>query len=249
MERPEAAIDRMLRLLDLERAAEVEESGRLLDSLSGPQLEARGVSLLKLEVADEDAGLGGRALLGLERADRAPFPPSRVQPGDIVRLVAPDPAGAGRRRPAGERAPGGVVWRKTARRVTVAFDELPEEGLGPGLLRLDRVANDVTYRRMRTALERLRAADRRRPAQLREVLLGEREARFDALPDLKPLDPGINPSQIEAVRLALAARDVALIHGPPGTGKTTAVVELIRQALLRRERVLATAPSNIAADN
>lgn len=43
--------------------------------------------------------------------------------------------------------------------------------------------------------------------------------------------------------------DVALIHGPPGTGKTTTLVELIRQAVARKEKVLACAPSNVAVDS
>jgi superfamily I DNA and/or RNA helicase len=142
-----------------------------------------------------------------------------------------------------------VVWKKTGRQVTVAVDDLPEEGIEAGALRLDRVANDVTYRRMRSALERLRGLDRGRPAQLRDLLLGEREPRLDPLRPLTPLDPRLNSPQAEAVRLALSAPDLALIHGPPGTGKTTAVVEVIRQCVVRRERVLAAGPSNIAADN
>src|SRR5439155_4073528 len=64
-----------------------------------------------------------------------------------------------------------------------------------------------------------------------------------------PLDPSLNTSQQDTVRWALAARDLAIIHGPPGTGKTTTVVELIRQAVRRGERVLACAPSNLAVDN
>ena len=48
---------------------------------------------------------------------------------------------------------------------------------------------------------------------------------------------------------ALSAQDVALVHGPPGTGKTTVLIEIIRQAAARGHRVLASAPSNVAVDN
>ena len=257
MERPEAWIDRMLGLLDVERAAEVEETGRLIDQLSGPQLEARGLSILRLSVTEEEAGLGGRILLTLERTTREALPPGRIQPGDIVRLVPQDASGSGRGK--AREPPSGVVWKRTARSLVVAFDELPEEGIAEGALRLDRVANDITYRRMRESLEALRAADRGRVAQLREILLGEREPRFSApgpgaqgtseRRHIAPLNAHLNPSQVEAVQFALEATDVALIHGPPGTGKTTAVAELVRQAAKRRERVIATAPSNVAVDN
>ena len=56
-------------------------------------------------------------------------------------------------------------------------------------------------------------------------------------------------AQREAIRFALSAEDIAIIHGPPGTGKTTSVVEFIRQAVARGEKVLACAPSNTAVDN
>jgi MoxR-like ATPase len=52
-----------------------------------------------------------------------------------------------------------------------------------------------------------------------------------------PFRPGLNESQLSAIAVALASQDVCLIHGPPGTGKTTTVVELIRQAVARGERV------------
>ncbi len=63
------------------------------------------------------------------------------------------------------------------------------------------------------------------------------------------LDTGLNESQREAVRFALSASDVAVIHGPPGTGKTTTLVELVRQAVRRGDKVLVCAPSNLAVDN
>ena len=62
-------------------------------------------------------------------------------------------------------------------------------------------------------------------------------------------DPNLNPSQQAAVRFALAAPDLALIHGPPGTGKTYTLIELILQFLDRGKRVLVCGPSNISVDN
>lgn len=59
----------------------------------------------------------------------------------------------------------------------------------------------------------------------------------------------MNQPQLAAVEFALSASDVAVVHGPPGTGKTTTVVELIRRAVARGEKVLACAPSNAAVDN
>jgi len=64
-----------------------------------------------------------------------------------------------------------------------------------------------------------------------------------------PLDHSLNSSQIDAVSFALGSKDIALIHGPPGTGKTTTIVEYIRQAILRNEKILVCAPSNVAVDN
>ena len=96
--------------------------------------------------------------------------------------------------------------------------------------------------------KRARTAHRERLAELRDVFAGAAPS-FDLEKDYVPLDPTLNPSQQAAVRFALTARDLAILHGPPGTGKTTTVVELIRQAVRRGDKVLACAPSNLAVDN
>ena len=68
--------------------------------------------------------------------------------------------------------------------------------------------------------------------------------------DIRYFNQGLNHSQQDAIRKCLASKDVSLIHGPPGTGKTTTVVELILQAVeLQKAKVFACAPSNIAVDN
>ena len=59
----------------------------------------------------------------------------------------------------------------------------------------------------------------------------------------------LDGSQREAVRFALLQKELAVVHGPPGTGKTTTIVEIITQSVRRGDKVLATAPSNVAVDN
>ncbi|KLU87657.1 DNA helicase [Magnaporthiopsis poae ATCC 64411] len=63
------------------------------------------------------------------------------------------------------------------------------------------------------------------------------------------VDPSLNESQKDAVRFALASPEIALIHGPPGTGKTHTLIELILQFLKRGQRIVVCAPSNVAVDN
>src|SRR5260370_30001865 len=85
------------------------------------------------------------------------------------------------------------------------------------------------------------------------VLRGEAphfEVNAVHLPDGEVNDvPSLNSEERAAVEMAGRARDLMLVHGPPGTGKTTVLVEVIRRASQRGERVLAAAPSNLAVDN
>lgn len=63
---------------------------------------------------------------------------------------------------------------------------------------------------------------------------------------LEWVDPNLNDSQKDAIRFALASREIALIHGPPGTGKTHTLIELILQLIKRNLRILVCGPSNIS---
>ncbi|KAL0254658.1 hypothetical protein SLS55_010138 [Diplodia seriata] len=69
------------------------------------------------------------------------------------------------------------------------------------------------------------------------------------LDKLQWIDPSLNESQKDAIRFAMASREVALIHGPPGTGKTHTLIELILQLLKQDLRLLVCGPSNISVDN
>jgi hypothetical protein len=232
--------DRLRRLLDLEARAQAEQAAERAARSRAPGSRATGERIDGLVIADEEAGVGGRSVLTLARAGRrAPLPWSTLGPG------CPVAVSAGGGTPGGIRLRG-VVCERTETHLRVAVDAPPPDERS---WTVERVHDEVALRRMREAVERARAAGRGRLAELRAVLLGESAARFDPVGSLAPLDPSLDRSQREAVELALAAQDVAIVHGPPGTGKTTALVELIRQAVRRGERVLACAPSNLAVDN
>lgn len=72
---------------------------------------------------------------------------------------------------------------------------------------------------------------------------------YESVGELDFIDPTLNDSQKEAIRFALASKEIALIHGPPGTGKTHTLIELILQMIRRNLRVLVCGPSNISVDN
>jgi len=233
---------RLERLLEWEREAEAQQAAELSRRFSGAEAERTGNALVDLAIADEDTGLGGRYLLQLVKRRRALLPWTRLDVGSPV-LLAPE---AARHMAAGWR---GVVYQRDDRSVRIALPGAPDELGDFETWRLDLAGDEVVAQRQQQALRRARSAAGERLAELRDVLCGEREPRFGKETDDPPLDPSLNDIQQAAVRFALSAQHVALIHGPPGTGKTTAVVELIRQAIRRGQRVLACAPSNLGVDN
>lgn len=106
--------------------------------------------------------------------------------------------------------------------------------------------DETSYRTMFSALNEVMQANANRTAVLRDVLLGQAQASFREIYPLR--FPWLNPSQEEAVNRVLCAKDVAIVHGPPGTGKTTTLVEAIYETLHRENQVLVCAQSNTAVD-
>ncbi len=106
--------------------------------------------------------------------------------------------------------------------------------------------DETSYRMMFDALERVINAKGTRLAYLRDLFYGRQRAEvftFDAM-----RFPWLNTSQERAVNDVLRAKDVRVLHGPPGTGKTTTLVEAINETLMRETQVLVCAQSNTAVD-
>ncbi|NXT00568.1 SMBP2 protein, partial [Jacana jacana] len=218
------------------------------ESVSLKELQRRGVCLLKLQAAAQRTGLYGRLLVTFQPrkyGSDAELPSNSFGPGDIVGLY--HSAGWG------EPLSTGVVTRVTSKAVTVAFEESRD-----GMLSVDRespyrllkLANDVTYNRLKRALTALKQYRGGPASELIDVLFFS--SAPSTLSETRPLtlyNQSLDASQREAVSFALAQRELAIVHGPPGTGKTTTLVEIILQAIQQGLKVLCCAPSNVAVDN
>ena len=106
--------------------------------------------------------------------------------------------------------------------------------------------DETSYKLMFEALDRVIKAKNNRLAYLRDLFYSHQKAgRFS----FEPMKfPWLNPTQERAVNEVLWAKDVAIVHGPPGTGKTTTLVEAINETLMRESQVLVCAQSNMAVD-
>jgi len=219
----------------MESVAEKQQIDERRQRRTKADAEKSGETLLDLAITHHESGLGGRTLLTLVKRNRTlRLPWNRLRVGAPVVLSSEGAEGESQQ---------GVVSARRRDSIEVSVDDWPEGDR----FRLDLAADEITRKRQTAALRAVENAGGR-TAQLRDVLLGEREPRLLELPELE-FATSLNSSQQEAVQFALASQDLAIIHGPPGTGKTTTVVELICQAIQQGHKVLACAPSNTASDN
>lgn len=234
----------MAPLLDMEKEAEISQSMSSGATRSLESAQKKGSTILNLKCVDAQTGLMGKSLLEFQSNKGDVLPPHKFGTHDVV-VLKPNKSDLGSP-PLGQ----GVVYRIKDTSITVAFDDIPEEGLNSPL-RLEKVANEVTYRRMKETLIQLSKGVRTGPAaDLVPVLFGERlptvskkEIKFTLI------NSNLDHSQKDAISKALSSKDLFLLHGPPGTGKTTTVVEIILQEVKRGSKILACAASNIAVDN
>lgn len=219
--------------------------------------QRRGLTWYPITITKQDIGFGGKVVLELER----PAGQQRLhlfQVGRNASLFGNNLPGHSTLEPP---TLSGVITslRRNTLQLTTTKDELPDwvagcGELGGGKLGIDLTFDEVSYREMDNALRDVMRASGDRLAELRDVLLGARQARFrvprtnDPVGDDLFYPHSLNASQLAAVRHVTTAQDVAIIHGPPGTGKTTTLVHAILETIRRERRVLVCAPSNTAVD-
>ena len=245
----EAVIEKhFLHLTRLLREEEREEQNRFKTDFldrKPEEREKRGKAIFRLDLLETHYNPSGQKLLTFALQNGRSLPRYSLNPGDVVSL-------SGFLTPPEER-PAGTVYEKDRFRITVAFT-----GRIPGWIeseksyQLSLSENRTTYQRMYEALQMTRTAEHSRVALLRDISLGLKKPRLgDPVPKetYQGFDPSLNDDQKKAVAMALEAEDILLIHGPPGTGKTRVLTEIIHQAFQKAQTVLVSAPSNAACDH
>lgn len=135
---------------------------------------------------------------------------------------------------------------KNTLKLIVHGEELPD-WCYEGKLGINMLFDDNSYTEMQSALDEVINAKHNRVAELRDMIEGLLPISFDSVKE-DLIIPSLNLSQNRAVRHVLSVNDIGVIHGPPGTGKTTSLVQAIRLTLEEERQVLVCAPTNAAVD-
>jgi len=144
--------------------------------------------------------------------------------------------------PQNDRVEGVISYQGGNRlKINIFSEELPDWSRD-GKLGVELLFDDNSYDEMQSALKQAAALAEDRRIQ---ILTGEKQPAF--VPVIDTLLPGLNANQQLAVNKILAAQDLAIVHGPPGTGKTTTLVQAIK-LMAKNEQLLVVAPSNTAVD-
>ena len=212
---------------------------QLISQSSPQQRREKGITWYPVKIADEGYGLGAYPYLVLENP--RPQKGHAFQSGNPVSVFSEADASQG------ERVVG-VIGFVDDQRMKIIFhcDELPD-WIDNGRLGVDALFDEKSYKEMFLALNRTINAEKGRLAELRDCIYGQRLLRWDE--ECVAESEHLNQSQQQAVQAIVNAQDVAVVHGPPGTGKTTTLVAAIQVMAQQGKRILVTAASNAATDH
>ena len=240
-----------LDLIRLERQADLEQYRQKILQLPLHRKTKEGKCWYPVRVKRTYIGTGERFILEVERTNNLDQP-HVFGSGKVVSVFS----NAGNM-PQKENL-GGVInyVSDNLMVITLNGDDLPE-WIENGLLGVDVMFDENSYREMEAAMKTVIRAEEGRIAELRDILLGEKKPSFrhnhengsdEQKSIAEELSIKLNESQRTALQRIITANDVGIIHGPPGTGKTTTLVQAIKATVKAEGQSLVCAPSNAAVD-
>ncbi|GGZ39564.1 helicase [Echinicola pacifica] len=240
MSKIQEELENTLKLLKIEWKEELEQYRAKTLGASITDKIKDGICWYPVQITKTRVGMGERLIIHLEKSPSTQS--HSFQSGKSVALFSNASEGK-------QLRAGAVInsVKKNTMVLTLTGREWPD-WLHDGKLGLDLQFDEASYKEMQWAMESVIKAHEGRLGQLKEILLGAVPAAISE--DTKAIDvqPTLNESQEAAVALVAQAQDIAVIHGPPGTGKTTTLVEAIQHTCKRTHQVLVCAPSNAAVD-
>lgn len=234
-------LQEVLNALLIEKKEDFDQFKAHVQSLSLEEKRKQGYTWNPLEVLSSGYTFGERAFIIVQR-NKALDQPHSFRSGKTVNFYTNQ---AGVNKP--ERI--GVInfVDKNKMKIILNAKDLPD-WLGLGMLGVDLLFDERTYLEMERAVKEVIEAKGNRLAELRNIFLGKSENRFLPLAPSIINIPSLNTSQNDAVNQIVNSLDIAIIHGPPGTGKTTTLVQAIKLLSKKEMNILVTAPSNTAVD-
>jgi ATP-dependent RNA/DNA helicase IGHMBP2 len=231
---------RLLDWLRLEKEEDRKSYKQLMENTPLPDRREAGMTWYPVAIKDTEIGRGDYLAVEVERTTHQDIT-HQLRFGMSAALFS-------NHNPKRDRTEG-VITHISGNRLKISLrtDELPDWARD-GKLGIDAVFDENSYTEMEGALRQATAAaEKGEKSQLIKVLTGEKAPSFHPVP-LPPL-PGLNEAQQAAVAKITAASELAIVHGPPGTGKTTTLVQAIKVLVQERGKpILVVAPSNAAVD-
>lgn len=231
----------LLKLLKTEKEADYSAYQKLTESTSVADRRAAGLIWYPIAIRNTEIGRGEYLTVETERTTHHDIA-HQLRFGASAALFS-------NHDPKKDRVEGTITFQVGNRlKLALRVDELPDWA-SDGKLGIELLFDNNSYEEMQAALkEAEKRSDDFKNGDLIKILIGENKPSFKT--DFPPSPvPKLNASQQESLNKILTARDLAIVHGPPGTGKTTTLVQAIK-ALVKQDgkQILVVAPSNTAVD-